>query len=90
MGNQAEDILLSFRLTNEEAIKYTTVVEKFGQYFIKRRNIIYECSKFNQCVYESDETVDSFITAPYRLAETCNYGELTDGIESSLGFVIIQ
>ena len=27
---------------------------------------------------ESDETVDSFITALYRLVETCNYGELTD------------
>ena len=51
---------------------------KFEQYFVKCRNVIYECSKFNQRVQESDETVDSFITALYRLVETCNYGELTD------------
>ena len=40
MGDQVEDILLSFRLIEEEAKKYSTVVEKFQQY--------YERSKFNQ------------------------------------------
>ena len=48
MGDQAEDILLSFRLTEEEAKKYLTVVENFQQYFVKRKNVIYERSKFNQ------------------------------------------
>ena len=78
MGDQAEDILLSFRLTNEEAKRCTIVVGKFEQYFVKCRNVIYKCSKFNQHVQESDETVDLFIIALYRLAETCNYGEPTD------------
>ena len=70
MGDQAEDILLSFRLTEEEAKKYSTVVEKFQQY--------YERSKFNQQIQQLDETVDSFVTNLYRLAQMCNYGELTD------------
>ena len=48
MGDQAEDILLSSRLTEEEAKKYLTVVENFQQYFVKRKNVIYERSKFNQ------------------------------------------
>ena len=78
MGDQAEDILLSFRLTEEEAKKYSTVVEKFQQYFVKRKNFIYERSKFNQRIQELDETIDSFVTDLYRLAQTCNYGELTD------------
>ena len=47
MGDQAEDILLSFCLSEEEAKKYSTVVEKFQQYFVKRKNVIYERSKFN-------------------------------------------
>ena len=62
MGNQAEDILLSFRLSEEEVKIYSTVVEKFHHYFVRRRNIIYERSKFNQRIQESGETVDSFIT----------------------------
>ena len=48
MGDQAEDILLSFQLTEEEAKTYSTVVEKFQNYFVRRRNISYERSKFNQ------------------------------------------
>ena len=51
---------------------------KLEQYFVKCRNVIYERSKFNEFAQESDETVDSFITALYRLVETCNYSELTD------------
>ena len=78
MGDQAEDILLSFRLTEEEAKKYSTVVEKFQQCFVKRKNVIYERSKFNQRIQELDETIDSFVTDLYRLAQMCNYGKLTD------------
>lgn len=54
------------------------MVEKFQQYFVKRRNVIYERSKFNQWVQAQDETINAFITALYALAETCNYGKLTD------------
>ena len=53
-------------------------MEKFEQYFVRRRNVIYEHSKFNQSVQESDETVGLFIIALCRLVEICNYSELTD------------
>ena len=58
--NQSEDILQS---TDKEAKKYTMVLEKFKQYFVKCRNVIYVNSKFNQNVQESQETVNAFITA---------------------------
>ena len=76
MGDQAEDILLSFRLSEEEAKTYSIVVEKFQNHFVRRRNVIYERSKFNQQIQESGEIVDSFITDLYKLAQTCNYGHL--------------
>ena len=75
MGDQAEDILLSFCLSEDEAKKYSTVVEKFQQYFVKRKNIIYERSKFNQQLHK---IVDSFVTDLYRLARMCNSGDLTN------------
>ena len=53
-------------------------MEKFQQYFVKRKNVIYERSKFNQRIQKLDETVDSFVTDLYRLARTCNYGDLTN------------
>ena len=78
MGDQADDILRSFNLSEEEAKKYTTVKNKFDGYFIKRRNVIFERAKFNMRKQEEGETVDSFITTLYELAEHCNYGDLRE------------
>ena len=78
MGDEADDILRSFRLSAEDAKKYETVKGKFDEHFIKRRNVIYERAKFNQRRQEPGESVDSFITALYGLAEYCGYSDLHD------------
>ena len=78
MGDEAEDILTSFRLTEEQRKNYTTVVEKFDSYFVKRRNLIFERAKFNRRRQEKGEPVNDFIMDLYRLAEHCSYGTLHD------------
>ena len=47
MGDQADDILASFSLSAEESKTYGIVKSKFDNYFLKRRNVIYERAKFN-------------------------------------------
>ena len=76
MGDEADDILRSFRLSEEDAKKYDVVKTKFDGHFVKRRNVIYERAKFNQRWQEPSESVDSFITALYGLAEYCGYAGL--------------
>ena len=78
MGDEADDILSSFGLTNEDSKKYTTVKERFEGHFIKKRNVIFERAKFNQRVQKDGEAVDTFVTALYQLAEHCRYGDLRD------------
>ena len=80
MGDEAEDILTSFRLTAEQGKTYATVVERFHRHFVKRRNLIFERAKFNRRKQEEGELVDDFIMDLYRLAEHCSYGELHDGL----------
>lgn len=63
MGDEAEDIVTSLRMTEEEANVYNTVKEKLEGHFVVRRNVIFERAKFNQRQQEQGETVDSFITA---------------------------
>lgn len=75
MGDEADDILRSFRLSAEDA---ETVKAQFNEHFIKCRNVIYERAKFNQRWQEPGESVDSFITALYGLAEYCGYSDLHD------------
>ena len=57
-----------------------SVTDKFKNYFVVRRNVIFERSKFNMRKQEEGESVDTFITALHTLAERCNYGQLKDDL----------
>ena len=78
MGDQADDILISFTLSDEDRKSYATVKSKFDNHFIQRRNVIFERAKFNRRRQEENEPVEVFITALYSLAEHCGYGDLHD------------
>ena len=78
MGDQADDILVSFGLSADDQKKYSTVKEKFENHFVKKCNVIFERAKFYQRKQEEGESVDTFITSLYTLAEHCQYGDLHD------------
>jgi len=50
MEDKADDILLSFNLSEEDLKSYKTIKEKFDAHFIQRRNIIFEraCARCGQ------------------------------------------
>ena len=78
MGDEADDILSSFNLINDQGKDYNTVKSKFDSHFIVRRNTIYERAKFNKRSQVAGESVDTFITSLHALAEHCNYGQLKE------------
>lgn len=77
LGDKAEDILTSFNLKDNE-LKYDTVKGKFNNYFVKRRNTIYEQARFNSRTQGENESVDEFIADLYHLTENSGYGTLHD------------
>ena len=46
MWHGADVFLRTFRLTAAEQSKYDTVRQKFDNFFVKKRNIIYEWARF--------------------------------------------
>ena len=78
MGDEADDILLSFNLNAEELRSYEAVKNAFEHHFIAKRNVIYERAKFNVRVQNEGEPVDNFITDLHCLAEHCEFGTLKD------------
>ena len=74
MGDNADDILRSFQLSQDDQKKYSVVKGRFDQHFVKH-NVIYERARFNRRKQEG-ETVDAFVTDLYALAERCSYGDL--------------
>ena len=53
------------------------ITNKFIEYFVPKKNTIFERYKFNSRRQQADENVD-FVTALYLLAETCKYGALKE------------
>ena len=78
MGDEADDILRSFKLSDADKKKYSVVKAKFDAHFVTRTNVIYERAKFNSRVQKEGEPIDSFVTDLYALAEHCAYKEHHD------------
>ena len=56
MGDEAEDILYSFGLSDDDQKKYD-IVKIFDDHFIPTRNTIFEWARFNRWVQEEGESV---------------------------------
>ena len=80
IGDDADDILKSFKLTVTQLKSCETVNTKFDSHFIIGRNVIFERAKFNRRHHEEGETVDNLITSLHALAEHCAYGTVQEGM----------
>ena len=75
--DQADAILISFKLSAIQLKKYDTFMTKFHEHFVVSRNVIFERAKLTRRRQEG-ETAEVFITAPQALSERCNFGEVKD------------
>lgn len=78
LGEDAEDVLTSTNISDEERHRYQIVLEHFDSFFKVRKNVVFERAKFNSRYQRDSETVEGFIAALYNLVETCNYGALKE------------
>ena len=76
MGEEADDITISFGLTADDAKQYELVKNRFENHFIVKRNIIFERAEFNLRSQQQGEPVETFITDLHCLAEHCEFGVL--------------
>ena len=78
IGEEAEAVLASTGLTEDERKVYDTVLAKFDGYFKIRLNVIFECARFNRRNQQEGESAEKYITDLYTLANNCNYGDLRE------------
>ena len=78
MGDEADDIITSFGLSEQEMKSYETVRNRFENHFIAKRNVIFERAKFNVRIQDENEAVEDFITDLHCLAKYCEFGVLKD------------
>ena len=56
MGPKAENIMLGFNLTDQQVKDHTVVYKCFDDYYLPKRNIIYERTQFNLRIQLPQET----------------------------------
>ncbi|CAB3997437.1 Hypothetical predicted protein, partial [Paramuricea clavata] len=78
MGSEADEIVQSLSIAEGDQKKYDVVKKKLEDFFITKRNVIFERAKFNLRSQQEGETVDVFITDLFNLAEHCNFGVLRE------------
>ena len=78
LGPGAEEVLDTTRISEEDKQKYAKVIEEFDKYFKVKKNVIYECARFNQHNQLLDKSADHFFTELHRLADNCEFGEMKD------------
>ena len=77
-GEQADDVLSSTSISEENRKKYSEVINKFDDYFKIRKNVIFERARFNRRNQLPDETAEEYVTALFNLVDSCNYGEFRE------------
>ena len=78
MGDTADDLLLSFDMSEADRKKYKPIKHKFDSHFVIKKNVIYERAKLNMRSQKEGEPVDSFITDLHAHAEFCNFENLRE------------
>lgn len=85
MGLQVEDVVQSFTDSEDENRKtYAVVAKKFDSSFQSHKNIIHKRYVFYSWAQKSDESINAFVTNLYKLAETCNFGQMKDEIRDKI------
>lgn len=78
LGEEANDVLASTNISEEDKKDFTKVMDKFDEFFKVRHNVIFERARFNQRNQLPGEAAEKYIADLYRLAENCNFGNFKD------------
>ena len=67
LGDEADSVLGSTNISDEDRKKYDSVLGNLDQYFEVRRNVIFERARFNRRSQQDGETAEQYITELYKV-----------------------
>ena len=78
MGKECLHVCRNLPMTADERQDADVILTKLSEYFIPKRNKIYERYVFNSRCQKADESFDQFLTALRKLAATCKFDTFED------------
>ncbi|XP_039292082.1 uncharacterized protein LOC120353235 [Nilaparvata lugens] len=80
IGEEAYDIFKNFKLGPLDSIKYSAVIKAIDDYFLPKRNIVYQRFLFFKRSQKPGETFSNFLTDLKKLAHTCEFGDQEESL----------
>lgn len=78
LGNEANDILETLDLADEDKKDPKKIIEKLDKYFVPKMNYSVETHKFNMRTQLPGETFDSYLSELKKIAKNCDFGTFKD------------
>ncbi|KAF0764620.1 Uncharacterized protein FWK35_00011319 [Aphis craccivora] len=79
LGSEILPVYNSFEFNKvNDAAKYNAVINKFDEYFIPKKNIVYEQHMLFTRDQKTGESIDEYVKELRLLAASCEFGELID------------
>ena len=80
MGPEAEDVMRTFNLSEDEQKDYKTVLAKFDSYFKPRKNVLRLRRTFYRRVQRPQEDMEAYLRALFVAAEDCDFDNKNEHI----------
>lgn len=77
-GKEAQDLLDTLPLTDEEKKSYKNVVDAYEAFCIPKKNVVYERFVFYSRNQKEGEAFDNFLVDIKKLFKTCEFGDHKD------------
>jgi len=77
MGKECLQIFLNLNF-GTEVLTITSALKALENYFLPKRNVVYERYVFNSCIQVPEETVDCYVNRLRKLAASCQFGALAE------------
>ena len=77
MGKECLQIFLNLNF-GTEVLTITSALKALENYFLPKRNVVYEKYVFNSCIQVPEETVDCYVNRLRKLAASCQFGALAE------------
>ena len=80
LGPEAEEVLKTFNLSEEDGKKYEVVVGKFKNYFSPRKNVLRLRRQFYKRTQQPHEDTEVYLRALYTASEYCGFADRKESI----------
>uniref|UniRef100_T1I2W9 Retrotransposon gag domain-containing protein n=1 Tax=Rhodnius prolixus TaxID=13249 RepID=T1I2W9_RHOPR len=78
LGPESLPVYNSFKFQKKEVDNFESLIEKFDQYFLPKKNVVFEQHMFFTRNQSAEENIEKYVAELRNLAQSCEFGQMED------------